>query len=264
LFQVFFNNLLGSAFETLPHFERGTEDDSWIGFIHDRLWGPICKGMLSGLVQADSLQREQFDDEQRRIIGELELNRRVIVEGPAGSGKTIIAVEAAHKIAEQGKPVFYLCFTEALAAWLRSARDLAGVQVHPIKRLAEKFLQEAGKLLPKDIPAKLGTEEARRFFESVSERALSEAKDEIVRARAAAVVIDEAQDFQPDDWRLARCLAGDEGNIWAFADPYQKFVANAKMPETGFYYRELYKQYRSHATILALANALAGREASIS
>jgi DNA helicase IV len=110
----------------------------------------------------------------------------------------------------------------------------------------------------------LGTEEARRFFESVSERALSEAKDEIVRARAAAVVIDEAQDFQPDDWRLARCLAGDEGNIWAFADPHQKFVATAKMEETGFYYRQLYKQYRSHPTILALAEALADHEANFS
>jgi hypothetical protein len=253
---------LATSFDTLPHFERGTEDDSWIGFIHERLWGPLCKGMLSGLVQADEPERERFDDEQLRIIGELERNRRVIVKGPAGSGKTIIAVEAARRVADQGRSVFYLCFTEALAAWLRSALE-PGVQVHPIKRLAEKFLQQAGKLLQKEIPAKLGTEEARRFYESVSERALSEAGDEILRARAAAVVIDEAQDFQPDDWLLAKFLAGDEGNIWAFADPQQKFVANNKMPETGFYYRQLYKQYRSHPTILALAEALAGHEANL-
>jgi hypothetical protein len=31
------------------------------------------------------------------------------------------------------------------------------------------------------------------------------------------------------------------------------------MPDTGFYYRELFNQYRSHPSILALAEALAGR-----
>jgi len=254
---------LRTCFEELPHFERGPSDDSWIGFIHERLWGPICQGLLSGVVEADQSRREQFDAEQLRIIAELERNRRVIIEGPAGSGKTVIAVEAARRIADLGKPVFYLCFTEALAAWLRKELESSTVHVYPIKRLAEKFLQEAGKLLPKEIPMRLGTDEARRFYESVCERALNDAADEILRAKAAAVIIDEAQDFQPDDWQLATFLAGDEGNIWAFADPRQKFVATAKMEDTGFYYRPLYKQYRSHPSILALAEALAGREADL-
>jgi superfamily I DNA and RNA helicase len=148
----------------------------------------------------------------------------VIIEGPAGSGKTVIAVEAARRIAGRGERVFYLCFTEALAAWLRKELEPLTVQVFPVKRLAEKFLQEAGKLLPKEIPKRLGTDEAKSFYESVCQRALGEAADQILQARAAAVIIDEAQDFQPDDWELAMFLAGDEGDIWAFADPRQKFV----------------------------------------
>jgi hypothetical protein len=67
---------LRTCFEELPHFERGAANDSWIAFIHERLWGPICEGLLSGIVQADQLQREQFDAEQLRIIAELERNRR--------------------------------------------------------------------------------------------------------------------------------------------------------------------------------------------
>jgi DNA helicase IV len=35
------------------------------------------------------------------------------------------------------------------------------------------------------------------------------------------------------------------------------------MEDTGFYYRPLYKQYRSHPSIFALAEALAGREADL-
>jgi hypothetical protein len=254
---------LRTCFKELPHFERGASDDSWIGFIHERLWGPICQGLLSGVAQADQARREQFDAEQLRIIAELERNRRVIIEGPAGSGKTVIAVEAARRIADREKHVFYLCFTESLAAWLRKELESSTVQVYPIKRLAEKFLQEAGKLFPQEIPTKLGTDEAKRFYESICTRALNQAGDQILRAKAAAVIIDEAQDFQPDDWELAKFLAGDDGNIWAFADPHQKFVATARMEDTGFYYRSLYKQYRSHPSIFALAEALAGRDADL-
>jgi len=39
---------------------------------------------------------------------------------PPGTGKTLIAAEAARRLGSQGKKVLLICFTEALAHWLRS------------------------------------------------------------------------------------------------------------------------------------------------
>ena len=44
---------------------------------------------------------------------------RVVFDGPAGTGKTLLALEAARRGHAAGRRVLLLCFTRALAEWLR-------------------------------------------------------------------------------------------------------------------------------------------------
>ena len=61
----------------------------------------------------------RFTEEQFEALDHLEDNRRVIFKGPAGTGKTFLAIEAARRALCDGLSVALLCFNGLLAAWLK-------------------------------------------------------------------------------------------------------------------------------------------------
>jgi hypothetical protein len=67
----------------------------------------------------------RFTEEQFDALDHLEENRRVIFKGPAGTGKTFLAIEAARRAMLDGRSVALLCFNGLLAAWLR--RETAAI-----------------------------------------------------------------------------------------------------------------------------------------
>lgn len=57
-------------------------------------------------------------EEQLDALVGLGANDRMLLQGPAGTGKTVLAVEAARRAVESGKRTLFLCFNKLLAAWL--------------------------------------------------------------------------------------------------------------------------------------------------
>src|SRR5205823_10325587 len=111
--------------------------------------------------------RVMLDAGQLAILDGLQENSRVLVEGAAGSGKTLLAREAALRQAGAGRRVLLLTFTEALARWLRECTTAPGLEVAPIRRFALTLLGRAGldASPPSEAPA----------WEDVSLRAAAEA-----------------------------------------------------------------------------------------
>jgi hypothetical protein len=70
---------------------------------------------------------DRLDEQQASVLAEagLESSERLLINGPAGSGKTAIAIDVARRHAKAGMRVLYLCSTDLLADWLAS-------QVEPI------------------------------------------------------------------------------------------------------------------------------------
>lgn len=58
--------------------------------------------------------------EQYRCIDQLDDNPRCLIQGPAGTGKTLLAIEAVKKFVAFGKRVALFCFNSNLADWLGS------------------------------------------------------------------------------------------------------------------------------------------------
>ena len=62
--------------------------------------------------------KEQFD-----ALDSMSANPRVVFEGPAGTGKTLLALEAARRAALQGQKVLLACYNRPLGRWLRDQSE---------------------------------------------------------------------------------------------------------------------------------------------
>lgn len=66
----------------------------------------------------------QLTEEQFEALDTVEDNRVCLLKGPAGTGKTLIGMEAARRDASIGRSVLLACFNAALGGWLaRCVRD---------------------------------------------------------------------------------------------------------------------------------------------
>lgn len=91
----------------------------------------------------DELLRLTAD--QDRILQAMSENARVLVQGSAGTGKTLLAITEARRMANQGKRVFLCCFNKLLADSLRKAlRPCASVDVHQIVEFMASAVRDGG------------------------------------------------------------------------------------------------------------------------
>jgi len=63
-------------------------------------------------------QVKSYTDEQYRILDHIPLNDRSVIQGSAGTGKTMIAMESAVRSAQEGKSVFLTCFNRLIGEWM--------------------------------------------------------------------------------------------------------------------------------------------------
>ncbi|PNU18655.1 hypothetical protein C2E25_16540 [Geothermobacter hydrogeniphilus] len=227
-------------------------ENNWVGLLH-RFWGEnwVPKLKLGHKARIDAEQRLKLDVDQLRLIDGLLGNCRLLVEGVAGSGKTLVAREAALNMARQGRRVLYLCFTDALAEWLRPTFAGSGVEVFTVPRYAVHLLQQAGLID--------GPESTPEFWFDVALQAAADALPEPEQA-PEVVVLDEAQDLTENDWELVGALAA-ERICWMFYDPAQSFWQERVLPVwTGQGGRfSLTRCYRCPPAVMEYSRKLHGR-----
>lgn len=133
----------------------------------------------------DEIRR--FTEEQLEVIDGLDgVNERALIEGPAGTGKTVLAFEEARRASALGARTALVCFNQQLAAHLRSeARDfgLDGVDVSTFHSLLRSVAGDSGPAPADSI-----------YWQSdLPDRALSTLMD--TGPRYGFLIIDEAQDL---------------------------------------------------------------------
>lgn len=99
----------------------------------------------------------RFTEEQLQIIEGLDgVNDRALIEGPAGTGKTVLAFEEARRANSSGQRTALLCFNRQLAASLRlEARSLGieAVDITTMHSLLRRFATDNASDLNAADPA---------------------------------------------------------------------------------------------------------------
>jgi len=100
-----------------------------------------------------------YTEEQFEALDAIDANPRLVFDGPAGTGKTLLAIEAARRAAARGRRVLLLCFNRPLGKWLAEEtaalapgvtartlhehlRLLAGITPTRAQRCSQEFWQE--------------------------------------------------------------------------------------------------------------------------
>jgi superfamily I DNA/RNA helicase len=134
----------------------------------------------------------------------------LLVEGGAGTGKTVLAATLAREHAALGKRVLLTCFNKALAQSLEhSLRDVPHLTVLPFHDLAQRLCQQAG--VPYCIPS--SSEAIGQFFREDSPELLLQAAETLPEVRFDSLIVDEAADFAPTWWIALEAL-GATGFSW--------------------------------------------------
>ena len=96
--------------------------------------------------QADLLR---YTGEQFAALDAMEENERVLFTGPAGTGKTVLALEAARRASSSGKKVLFVCFNRLLGRWL-SKHPVAQSSTISAGTFHQYLLRLAGVPMPPD------------------------------------------------------------------------------------------------------------------
>jgi hypothetical protein len=133
-------------------------------------------------------------EEQYAFLDSVQYNRRCIVLGPAGCGKTTLALEQARRMANDGKRVLLLCFNRLLGKWLTdiTAESSGHIVAGSLHRLLSERIAHSS--LAADFKA---ASDHKNIYDEIFPLYGLQAIEE-TGERFDVVLVDEAQDFDPD------------------------------------------------------------------
>lgn len=209
-----------------------------------RLFAPQIelRNPLSSQFAQENEEILRLTSNQFKALDGLRRVPRLAISGCAGSGKTVLALEKARQLAEEGFRTLLLCYNRHLADHLEDRLgELPSLDVKTFHGLCHEFAQAAGLKLPKIgsvSQSQIDTEYPLLLCEAVSNQPA---------LKYDAIIVDEAQDFGRDWWdALEMCLKdGKQGVLYAFFDNNQKlYKRSVGIPETFACY-ELYDNIRN-------------------
>lgn len=198
---------------------------------------------LSPQIDASREKLIELTENQALAFRGLFCNPQLLIEGVAGSGKTLLAIERALAFAREGTRCLFVCYNKELAHWIREqlacdfdrAEVAKLVDVYHFHALAAELAAESG--LPFDIPSSFA--EQRQFWDEEAASILEAASDSLfamTESRYGALVVDEAQDFAELWWYALFPLVqnAENGLIFVFMDLAQSLREQASPPPFHF------------------------------
>ncbi|MEQ8599907.1 MAG: NERD domain-containing protein [Devosia sp.] len=180
--------------------------------------------LLSARIVDEDAARLTLTERQASILDVLRRQRRVMIAGGAGTGKTLIAREKAVRLAAEGLRTLLLCYNRGLADHLREqCTGIDGLDVATFHQVCHRWVARAKERLGRDLLA--DARHALPGFDEFHQQmplALANAVDAL-GPRYDAIVVDEAQDFGDEYWLPIEMMLTkpDESLLYVFLDENQ-------------------------------------------
>lgn len=174
---------------------------------------------IGGEIREEDRRIAQLTADQFHLLRLLGKRRRVVVEGCAGSGKTMLAIEQARRLAKQGCRVLFVCFNQFLPAHLRTNPSLKGVDVFHFHGLCSEMTTRAHIVIPPK------SDSDSDYFNVTLPGLLMDAI-EVLGPQYDAIIVDEGQDMMADWWTyLEFLMPAEDGYFFVFLDRSQNLYA---------------------------------------
>lgn len=152
--------------------------------------------------------QEQFD-----ALDSMSINPRVIFLGPAGTGKSLLAIELSRRKTLEGKKVLFLCYNRLLGEWLQN-------ETNSLKPLVKTSTIHSHMLNVAEISPRKDSNFWQEYLPKAATTALS--FDVKNKYKYDVIIIDEAQDILTDNnlsFLDSSLLGGlNSGEIYLFGD----------------------------------------------
>jgi len=170
----------------------------------------------------------KLTDQQSSALDILEGFERLLIQGCAGAGKTVMAVKLAQRLSVRDKSVLLLCFNQLLAKHLQKQ-----VEFFPKIKAAAFFefcIETIG--IPEEQIAKYRTNP--RLYSEVLPQLLNKYLYSRPDFCFDAIIVDEGQDFTMEAWDVISKLKVEGGEFFVFCDPEQNiFNDELALPDFG-------------------------------
>lgn len=171
--------------------------------------GFILEPSLLSKIKSCEFKIYEATHQQKKLLKQTENNKRMIISGGAGTGKTSLAIEKAKLLAQSKHSVLFLCFNSPLSKFLSNLlSELNNIQVHTFHQFCIKVASIADVVLP--------DKDSKNYWDEIP-YVLLEALEKNPNNRYDAVIIDEGQDFKNEWLESLNLYLNDAANgFWYF------------------------------------------------
>lgn len=160
---------------------------------------------LGKMISDDDHQISVLTRQQYQILSLIRSISRAGISGGAGTGKTVLAIEEAVRLAQKGMRVLFTCYNRPLAEVIRrTAEGTENLVVANFHDLCYRYAESAGIPIPDDVSE-------TRLFRYVYPEIFTQAVSRNPRLQFDAIIIDEGQDFLPQWFRALDTALDPEG-----------------------------------------------------
>ena len=190
----------------------------------------VVAPLVASRLAEQEARRLLLTKDQLRVLDFLRSHRRVAVSGGAGTGKTVLALEKARRLAAEGFRTLLTCYNRQLADHLSHlCAGTASLEVMSFHQLCHRQVERANRASGRDLVSEAKvTYPGKDLYEVQLPNALAYSL-EVLPDRYDAIVCDEGQDFRDEFWVPLELLLSDydRSPLYVFYDDNQNLYARA-------------------------------------